>query len=134
MEHVLFYGTLRRGFAVRRELRVEGMLEWVGERTVSGVLHDLGPYPAMTLGDGTVVGDLYRVLDPAVFDVLDPYEGYWPQDPAGSWYQRVRVAVADAPKGAWVYVYNRPLQARAVVEHGDWIAHRNARPSPGEHF
>lgn len=134
MEYVLFYGTLRRGFAVQRELRVEAMLEWVGERTISGVLHDLGPYPAMTLGDGTVVGDLYRVLDPAVFDVLDPYEGYWPHDPAGSWYHRVRVAVAAAPEGAWVYVHNRPLRTGAVVEHGDWVAHRNARPSPCEHF
>lgn len=120
---VAFYGTLRRGTTIQRELGVEDMVAWQGVCHFEGVLHDMGEYPALTPGDGSVVGDLYRVLDPALFEILDPYEGFWPQDLEGSFYLRELYDLTEPTTTAWMYVYNRTPPPDVAIRGGDWLRH-----------
>jgi gamma-glutamylcyclotransferase (GGCT)/AIG2-like uncharacterized protein YtfP len=102
------YGTLKDprqlsvavGFPVRCEV--------VGDAKISGVLYDVGEYPALRPGespDDLVPGVLLDV-DDAALDALDTYEGV-----AEGLYIRERCAVRldDGRRiEAWVYIYNRP--------------------------
>ena len=60
--HVFFYGTLMCGFSLRRRSDIESFLRFSGRGSVQGVLYDLGSYPGMVAGQGTVVGELYEIL------------------------------------------------------------------------
>ena len=44
--YILFYGTLMRGFELRRRTGIEALLRFVGTGAARGALFDLGPYPA----------------------------------------------------------------------------------------
>ncbi len=99
----------------------------VGVCRVPGVLFDLGPYPALRPARSeadSVCGELHAVLDPCALERLDAFEGFDPQDPAGSDYLRERIELLE-PRGmrAWIYVYNREPEVSRRVMPGDWRAH-----------
>lgn len=102
-------------------------LRRAGPCRVPGRLFDLGAYPALRPAESevdVVRGELHAIVDPAVVERLDRFEGYDPDDPAGSEYLRERVELIE-PKGivAWIYVYNHaPAPARRVAS-GDWRRH-----------
>src|SRR2546425_1185234 len=74
-DHLLFvYGTLMRGFPLHPLL--EGQAEYLGEAATPGLLFDLGRYPAaLKSATGEIRGEIYRLLDPAFWRVLDSAEG-----------------------------------------------------------
>jgi gamma-glutamylcyclotransferase (GGCT)/AIG2-like uncharacterized protein YtfP len=95
-------------------------------------LHDLGEYPGLVRGEGTVAGELYEVRDSRAFGLLDEFEGYDPCDVDGSFYVRRAVRLREPEIDAWVYVYNRSVKGAPLIREGDWrryVAKRNAARS-----
>ena len=110
----------------------------LGEGSIRGVLFDLGPYPAVIGGEGTVRGEVYAMVEPRrLLERVDAIEGFVAGDAARSEYRR-HAAVATLDDGrrcpAWVYFYNRPLGEAVWVSTGDYRRHatrfRGCRPGP----
>src|SRR5207247_2132885 len=68
------YGTLMRGYALHPVL-ARGAT-FVEQGRMRGRLLDLGRYPGLIDGRGTVRGELYRIDAPEVLPALDREEGY----------------------------------------------------------
>lgn len=86
--HRLFvYGSLMRGQAEHRLLGAARALG--GCRTAEGfALLDLGEYPALVEGEGSVAGELYEI-DDATLARLDEYEDH------PTLFERVVIALDD---------------------------------------
>ena len=121
-DHLLFvYGTLMRGFSLHWLL--EGRAEYLGDAATPGLLFDLGRYPAaLKSATGKIRGEIYRLLDPAFWRVLDSAEG--------SQYHREEAGIERAPGGpvrACMYWYVGPLDRAIPIPGGDYRAHAPAR-------
>lgn len=125
--HILFYGTLMSGFALRRRAAIEPFVRFVGPGVVRAALFDLGPYPAAIRAEGTVRGELYAVTcADRLMPRVDAIEGCVPGDVLRSQYVREAVEVRrDRGPGqrAWIYFYARPLGDAAWIPGGDYRAH-----------
>jgi pyruvate carboxylase len=95
-------------------------LRFVCESQVQGMLYDLGSYPGLKEGAGLVQGEVYEVLSPEVWTILDPYEDYFPEDEAGSLYLRKSIELMDEPGYAWTYIYNQKVADNSLIQDGDW--------------
>jgi gamma-glutamylcyclotransferase (GGCT)/AIG2-like uncharacterized protein YtfP len=101
----------------------------------NGRLYDLGGYPMMLEeGDAPVRGALIYVHPAAYAAILarlDALEGYNPERPDASPYQRRRrraLTEAGTAVTAWVYLGRRRyVRHRPVIESGDWVAARRRR-------
>jgi gamma-glutamylcyclotransferase (GGCT)/AIG2-like uncharacterized protein YtfP len=127
-QHLFIYGTLLPALAPAHLRDLVGQLRARGRGHVRGRLHDLGPYPAGVLDPSAatqVAGMVFRLPDePAVLSQLDEYEGFDPQDPAGSLFLRVPVAVTLADGSelrCWMYVYNHDPGDAPLVPDGDYV-------------
>jgi gamma-glutamylcyclotransferase (GGCT)/AIG2-like uncharacterized protein YtfP len=121
-EPLLFvYGTLMRAFPLHALL--EGRADFVGPGEVSGLLFDLGRYPAaLRDGGGVVRGEVYRLKDPGLWRALDSAEG--------SQYHRGEVGVRMTGEGrvtACIYWYVGPLDRAVPIPGGDYRAHSPAK-------
>lgn len=117
---IAVYGTLRAP-AVRRRLGVDTLMRYRGRCRLRGFLYDLGDYPGLVPGGGTVAGELYALADPRALARIDDFEDVVPGDPAASLYRRERWRMVTPDVEAWVYVYNRPVVGRRRVPGGDWM-------------
>jgi len=115
------YGTLMRGFPLHALL--EGRAEHLGDGRVTGLLVDLGSYPAAVRdAHATIHGEVYRLRDVALWRALDSAEG--------SQYHREEVGVQMAPGRqvtACIYWYVGPLGRGVPIPGGDYRAHSPAR-------
>ena len=135
--HVAVYGTLRAG-AVNDIARLRGGMVITGRTTLMGTLHDLGWYPGLVLqGTQQVLAEVYP-LDAALEQVLDGYEGIWPQDTGEYTKRTLTVPVALTGGGTQmlaVLVYEAlpaTVQAAPVIDSGDWLAWFTAhKTAPG---
>lgn len=114
---IFVYGTLRQGGSHHHLLKdAQRLGDWA-----SGPYYDLidmGAYPALVPGSGTVIGEVYRIGD-GMLPALDAYEGC-PGD-----YRRERI---HTPYGeAWVYLWDRPAPPVPVVAGGDWLRYLDRR-------
>jgi gamma-glutamylcyclotransferase (GGCT)/AIG2-like uncharacterized protein YtfP len=109
-----------RGFRLHRLLA--GRTELLGRGQVRGRLVDLGSYPgAVPDAVGAVHGEVYRVVDPALWAALDSAEG--PQ------YHRRGVTVRSEDGrelAACIYWYVGPLDRGVPIPGGDYRAHAPA--------
>ena len=121
---IFFYGTLMLPYPTLERLGVERMLAYRGWDAVAGRLYSLGRYPAMTLEEGSVRGQVFELTDPAALAVLDGFEHYFPGDPENSEYLRQLLPLTGREASAWVYLWNRPDQTLPLVPDGDWAAHQ----------
>ncbi len=117
--HLLFvYGTLRRGFALHHHLKRMGA-EFVATGKVQAGLFNSGKFPGARKSTklGKVVdGEVYRLRRAAnALKVLDQVEGFSPQTPEKSLFQRATTEVV-LPNGerrvAWTYWLNQRASAR----------------------
>ena len=119
-ELLFTYGTLMRGFRLHRLLT--GRAEFLARGQVRARIIDLGSYPgAVPAAAASLHGELYRVVDPALWAVLDSAEG--PQ------YHRrvVTVRSADGRElAASIYWYIGPLDRGGPIPGGDYRAHAPA--------
>lgn len=136
------YGTLMTGLSPDHQPAVGEWLELVGPVSIPGRLYEVHGgvfrYPALSLErldpptgahqaarPPMVHGELFRVLDPVLFDVLDRWEGYDPTAPATSPYFRRLVRMLRPSVDAWVYVGNHSDRTD-WIPGGDWRAHVEA--------
>ena len=125
--HVAVYGTLRAG-GVNDIARLRPGMVMTGRTTLAGTLHDMGWYPGLRLqGQQQVLAEVYP-LDNALEQVLDSYEGIWPQD-TGEYTKRIMTVPVALTGGGMqmmaVLVYEALPAAVAqspVIEAGDWLA------------
>ena len=104
---------LMRGYALHHVL-ARGST-FLGEARVRGRLLDLGPYPGLVDGAGTVRGELYRIDDPELLAAIDREEGYN--------FERRRALVTLAAGGrrrAWLYRYTGPRARATPIPDGDY--------------
>jgi gamma-glutamylcyclotransferase (GGCT)/AIG2-like uncharacterized protein YtfP len=121
------YGTLMRGEGGQERLGVTGGLELVGPCVLEGTLVELGWYPGLLLEPrGRVVGELYRIVDLAVLELIDRYEEFDPAAPERSLYVRTLVGTLEPGAQAWTYVFTGPVPPGSIIASGDWRAHRRA--------
>lgn len=130
--HIFTYGSLMSmadGDAGREERRLlAASASLLGPASISGLLFDVGPYPAAVLtttGRERIHGEVWRL--PArrrwMLDLLDRYEGCAPGAPLPHAYVRRRVHVAIGGGGAvaaWMYLWNRPLGSMPRIDGGRW--------------
>jgi len=127
-DKIFVYGTLMAGFDRRRRAGIDTRMRFVGRGRIQAALYDLGLFPAaIPAPDGRVAGELYEVVDdPSVLAKLDEIEGYRPNEPETSLYQRSQTTVtleSGSQETAWVYFYNAPLGQGELIESGDYLNH-----------
>ncbi len=121
---IALYGSLMTGFDGQREAGVEGALTLLGPCTVEGQLFDLGRYPGLCPHPGQVQGEFHEVHDEGTLARIDAFECYDPLQPAGSLFVRRLVTLARPGREAWLYVYNRRVDAAQRIASGSWRLHR----------
>ena len=110
---LVVYGLLRRGQSMApllRASRYEGRVILEGFQMI-----DLGSYPGVVAGEGSVVGEVYTLGSRRLLGALDRAEGVFEDPPL---YRRVEVDAIGAP--AWLYVYARDAAGIPRVASGDW--------------
>jgi len=87
--------------------------QWLGDHQIVGFdLYNLGHYPGVVEGEGSVYCEVYRI-DASTLGELDAlrtkngeYKRQLIQTPYGS---------------AWLYVYQRSVTGRTHIASGDWL-------------
>jgi len=116
---MVFYGTLMRPFGVQERLGVSGRLRFVEPCRLRGDLFDLGRYPGLAPGDGTVEAELFEALDPSVIVELDRFEG--PE------YERREVDLLEPEGRGWAYILlRRPPESQRIAT-GRWTGPQTRR-------
>ncbi len=127
-ELIALYGTLMSGLERRPGAPdLAAHIEPLGECTLSGLLYDVGAYPGMVAGEGTVSGELWRTISPTALEILDEWEQYQPARERASVYVRRRVFVLEPEVQAWVYLWNKATTGLELIQSGDWRAQLASR-------
>ena len=113
---VAFYGSLLDP-GLRRRLGVNEALRPLRRCLVRGRLFDLGPYPGLVEGDGRVRGELFEVVDPAIWKTLDDFEECGADPPL---FVRRSTRLIAPVINSWVYFYTRPVGVRRRIRRGRW--------------
>src|SRR5258707_1228181 len=133
-EFLFVYGTLRPGLVTGAIRQIIRSLQPISAGSMPGRLYDLGPYPVAVVDDTAVTRIEGEVLalpeDPAVLAALDDYEGFRPDNSAGSLYHRIRHHFT-APDGrsllCWVYVAPCEPSNATLIPGGDYLVWRAGR-------
>jgi gamma-glutamylcyclotransferase (GGCT)/AIG2-like uncharacterized protein YtfP len=137
--YVLLYGSLCRNQPAHKELGLDRSLRFVGLRTVPGTLYDLGDYPGLVAGTGTVRAELYRIDDASILPRLDAFEGYDQASPSASPYRRAVLRVPRCSQrwlpwlarrwtvAAWIFLYNGPVEGRPRIAAASWADYQAER-------
>jgi gamma-glutamylcyclotransferase (GGCT)/AIG2-like uncharacterized protein YtfP len=129
-DYIAVYGSLMSGLTLNDKPELEGLAKLVGSCRIPGQLLDLGDYPGLDdCQPGSVVGELYEVLNKQVFAVMDRFERYDPHHRADSLYLRRCIRLQEPRVDTWVYVFNGEASDRSPVPSGDWRRHLQARAS-----
>jgi len=115
------YGTLMRKMSAHA--LIAGLVRFIDTGTITGLLYDLGEYPAAVEGQGIIHGELYEVIDPRLWDELDRYEGCNSDEPEETLYRRKTVSVkttADESVEAMTYMMDDTPETGALIESGHY--------------
>ena len=133
--YLALYGTLRRGEAGHKRLRLAGRLRYVGSCKVRGLLFDLGDYPALMPGEGIVVAELYEIRGMRTLALLDAYEGADPKRPGRGLFVRREISLLQPRLRADVYFFGAAGAASGLpmleeIASGDWKRRGLAKRRP----
>lgn len=116
IRYIAFYGSLRReGNTVIHPILREHLI-YEGHCHIPGKLHHFGRLVGMGVGNGDVVGELYRLKDLQILPQLDEYEAIDNIDPKKPGFSRVLVELSRPKVLAWVYFYDGNIQSRPLVQ------------------
>lgn len=121
--HLFVYGTLMSGGENHHLLA--GRAELVGPGRTRGRLFVVDYYPGLVDSDdpaGTVVGEVWRVVEPGVLRELDEFEGCTEEPPLFFRLSRTVTLDGGGTLSAWVYVYARSTAGMRPIPSGDWHA------------
>lgn len=123
MEYLFVYGTLMLKYPQNsfRELLSKNC-EFIGEGTCKGQLYMVSTYPALVYGDSIVFGEVLRVNSSEnIFNVLDEYEDYHPNNMDSSLYVRTQIEVSlnnEKSITCWTYIYNKSVKSLLPILSG----------------
>jgi gamma-glutamylcyclotransferase (GGCT)/AIG2-like uncharacterized protein YtfP len=121
------YGTLRPFVDIAMANWLRRVARYLGPASTSGRLYDLGAYPGMTAARGReehVVGDVYRVMSPRVFRVLDRYEAGPARTKARFIRERCTVNLdRRGSRAAWTYRYRCRVIGAVRIASGNYRLH-----------
>ena len=95
---------------------------FIGFATTSGILFDVGRYPAMIQGDGSVFGEVYQV-HPEGLRMIDLLEGFEEDHPEKSHYLRMETKVllkGTKSIQSHAYFYNEEIKDLPLILSGDY--------------
>ncbi len=121
--YLFVYGTLRRDCKDSKFNLISSFVEFVGVGKVRGKLYKISWYPALVLDKNRyVVGEIYKIKDKRVFEILDKYEGCSKRDKKPYEYIRkiLKVKVDNRYLNAWCYIYNWSLKNKKIVSNCNW--------------
>jgi gamma-glutamylcyclotransferase (GGCT)/AIG2-like uncharacterized protein YtfP len=121
-DYLFAYGTLIPGCEPEAMNVVCSHMELIGAATIRGILYDLGTYPGVVEGDGTVHGVVLRV-PPDAWAAMDAYEGCPIPGGDDGLFKRImsRATLSTGEElDCSLYVYARNVGAHRVVTSGDW--------------
>jgi gamma-glutamylcyclotransferase (GGCT)/AIG2-like uncharacterized protein YtfP len=129
---IFVYGTLRRG--ERMDLRKQSLnfgVSFISNDKINGQMYLVGTYPGVKAvqtrfqaNQPTVVGEVFRIIAPAIVAVLDAYEGYQSDNPTSGLYDRIQTQ-SQRGRTVWAYIYNPPVRDEQLIESGDWCRNRH---------
>ena len=111
------YGTLRNFHPNSKRFGLEPYLVREGVRVMGYRLFDLGWFPGVRPGQGSVECDIFMVPD-EMFEALDAYEG------VPNLYTRESVMVGGI-KDVQLYVYAQQIPEANLIEDGSWQKDRS---------
>jgi gamma-glutamylcyclotransferase (GGCT)/AIG2-like uncharacterized protein YtfP len=126
-DHLAVYGSLMTSEGMLGQLGVEALVISLGPAILPGQLFDLGDFPGLIAGEGSVPGELLMVLDPTVITRLDEYEACHPDSPETSLFIRKRLRLIEPAVDAWVYLYNRSVEDRPIISGISWPKYKASR-------
>ena len=107
---IFVYGSLRRKQGNSHWMT---NAQWLGDFSVENhQLYSLGHYPGAVPGNGSVLGEVYRI-DASTLGELDALRT------AGGEYKRQLIQTPYG--GAWMYVYQRSVEGKTLIESGDGL-------------
>ncbi len=124
---IFFYGTLLSNFETQKNLNVAEKIELVQLAEAEGELFSFGEWPGMFPGKGKVFGELYKIKDFSIFDVLDEFENYFPEDEENSEYIRKIIKLTSPKVDAWIYILKTKPLYLEKVKTGSWLVFKNLK-------
>ena len=121
INHLFIYGTLMTG-QVRHQYLKPFILSKSNAK-IRGVLHHLGTYPGMRMGDGIVHGELIHISDvEACLERMDGIEGFLGFGRDDSLFDRIIIQVQSdsGTVWAWTYVYSDRVGDESIINSGRW--------------
>jgi gamma-glutamylcyclotransferase (GGCT)/AIG2-like uncharacterized protein YtfP len=122
MSFIFVYGTLLRGLE-RNHLLEDSVfkgLAYCGDVN----MYNLDSFPAMSPGEGNVVGEVYDITQNDILPIVDLVEGYQTGNERGSFYVRREVPVQLFSTGDWIYaqayIMLRDVDDYPTIHHGDY--------------
>jgi gamma-glutamylcyclotransferase (GGCT)/AIG2-like uncharacterized protein YtfP len=124
------YGTLMSTFGYPNTMQFHAGAGYLGAAQMPGLLYRISWYPGATdrpsesnhFAQSWVYGELWRLDDPQLLDMIDRYEECSPNDPSPHEYKRVLRSIqligTSEWQIAWVYLYQRDLQGLERIENG----------------
>jgi len=81
-------------------------------------MYDTGAFPAITLEDGTVYGEIHRIKpQPHSFDTVDCIENFNGYDESSLYH---RILINSSEGMCWTYVWNDTVENYKTISSGDW--------------
>lgn len=130
--HLFVYGTLMSGGENHHLLARKA--ELVGPGKMRGRLFRVDYFPGLVDSDDsaeTVVGEVWRLVDPDLICELDDFEGCTEVPPLFARASRTVEIDSECTLAAcWVYLYARSTAGLRLIPSGDWRAALKSPPLP----
>ena len=127
--YLFVYGTLLDAHSNEFGKLLDSRSRAIRPARLRARLYDVGSYPAAILSsnaEDVVHGLVYHLPDdPELLEIIDAYEGWYPENPQQSEYRRqeVTVEIASTEARAWAYLYNRPSEGLKHIPSGSYREH-----------
>lgn len=131
INHIFVYGTLLSQYSnIESHDYLKKYTEFIDFATMEGNLFMVDYYPGVvpcTKGErNQVKGEVYKLNNPKLlFDFLDKYEEFNPEDPEHSEYVRktttVKLKKSNQELTAWVYYFNQDTADLEFLPKGDFL-------------
>ena len=116
IDSMFVYGTLRKQECREHEMRKISLES--KDISIRAKMYDIGAFPAITLEDGTVHGEIHKIkAEPHSFDVLDCIENFNRYDESSLYH---RILINSSEGVCWTYVWNGSTDNYKTIQSGDW--------------
>lgn len=128
-QYLFVYGTLLSSYENTEAHEIlHQNADLVGAATMHGRLYMVDYYPGVVPCNENILvkGELYKLKNAEkLFEILDKYEEYNPNDIDHSEYlrsiQKITLKSDNTEYDAWTYVYNQPVEDLELLPKGDFL-------------